>query len=69
MMIYVTALALTVLPLSDAAVRLPTALVGVVTSCCCWSLRPDVTAAVDARSWRRIAWRCRRAGSFIAGSH
>ncbi|MEO7157685.1 MAG: glycosyltransferase family 39 protein [Vicinamibacterales bacterium] len=31
MMIYVTALALTVLPLSDAAVRLPTALVGVVT--------------------------------------
>jgi len=31
MMIYVTALALTILPLSDAAVRLPTALVGVVT--------------------------------------
>ena len=31
MVIYVTALALTVLPLSDAAVRLPTALVGVVT--------------------------------------
>ena len=31
MMIYVTALALTVLPLSDAAVRLPTALVGVMT--------------------------------------
>lgn len=30
MMIYVTALALTVLPLSDAAVRLPTALVGVL---------------------------------------
>jgi len=31
MMIYITALALAVLPLSDAAVRLPTALVGVVT--------------------------------------
>ncbi len=30
MMIYVTALGLTVLPLSDAAVRLPTALVGVL---------------------------------------
>jgi 4-amino-4-deoxy-L-arabinose transferase-like glycosyltransferase len=30
MMIYVTALALTVLPLSDAAVRIPTALVGVL---------------------------------------
>lgn len=32
MMIYTTALALTVLPLSDAAVRLPTALVGVFTA-------------------------------------
>jgi 4-amino-4-deoxy-L-arabinose transferase-like glycosyltransferase len=31
MVIYVTALALTVLPLSDASVRLPTALVGVMT--------------------------------------
>src|SRR5215204_5094166 len=30
MMIYVTALALTVVPLSDAVVRLPTALVGVL---------------------------------------
>jgi len=50
MMIYVTALALTVLPLSDAAVRAPTALVGVVTVV----LLLILWSKISSRSWMPI---------------
>ena len=69
MMIYVTALGLTVLPLSDAAVRLPTALVGVLIVV----LFLVLDARLSPRAWSPIVaaafWRCRRACSSIAASH